>query len=46
MKIKCTCKHTEQDRLHGKQIRVANPAKPSSTKPTVRCTVCGKEKEA
>ena len=45
MKIKCTCKHEGQDKLNGKQIRVANPAKPSKVQTIVRCTVCGKEKE-
>lgn len=45
MKINCTCKHKGQDKLHGKGVRIANPAKPTATRPTARCTVCGKEKE-
>ena len=40
MIIKCTCKHEEQDKLHGPQCRVANPTKDPDK---VRCTVCKRE---
>lgn len=43
MKIKCTCKHEGQDKLHGEKIRIANPAKLDKIQKTVRCTVCNKE---
>lgn len=36
----CTCVHTDQDKLHGKNMRVMNPCKKGAF---VRCTVCGKE---
>lgn len=39
---KCTCKHSEQDRLHGTQNRVANPtSKAKDGYIESRCTVCG-----
>lgn len=34
------CKPHEQDKIHGKGLRVHNPTK----KPAWRCTVCGNEK--
>ena len=37
----CTCKHKEQDKLHGKGNRVFN----QGTK-EYRCTVCGNKKGA
>ena len=41
MKVKCTCQHEAQDKLHGKNVRVANPtAKGSDGKIEYRCTVC------
>ncbi len=36
MKVKCSCKHEQQDALHGQQMRVAN----LTTKDQARCTVC------
>ena len=32
----CTCKHSIQDELHGKQMRVHTEGKDN-----IRCTVCG-----
>lgn len=40
MKLKCSCSHTGQDKLHGKNIRVANP---NFKKDSATCTVCGKQ---
>lgn len=41
MKVKCKCHHLDQDKLHGPQIRVANPTvKTTNDKLVVRCTVC------
>lgn len=39
MKLKCSCTHTEQDKLHGKNIRVANL---TAAADHAKCTVCGK----
>jgi len=44
MKVKCNCKHEGQDKLHGKDIRIATPINSSKTLgqlKKVRCTVCG-----
>lgn len=42
-KHKCTCTHTYQDELHGKQVRVCTPCKSTSqTTRDIRCTVCQK----
>ncbi|NVZ07984.1 hypothetical protein HW932_01755 [Allochromatium humboldtianum] len=45
----CTCKHPQQDALHGPQMRVHNPTR-KATKPeqppVVRCSVCGTERNA
>ena len=40
----CTCEHTQQDTLHGKNRRVANLTSkiPSDGTREVRCTVCKK----
>lgn len=38
MIITCECKHEYQDKVYGKQKRVANPMK---GKDKGRCTVCG-----
>lgn len=41
MKIKCTCKHEQQDTLHGAGNRVANlTTKRNDKEVAVRCTVC------
>jgi len=39
MIVKCDCVHEEQDKLHGKNNRVANPTMKNQT----RCTVCLKQ---
>jgi rubrerythrin len=47
MIIKCKCEHKDQDKFHGRFMRVHNPlakAK-SSTTQKWRCTVCGDVKE-
>jgi hypothetical protein len=36
----CTCKHDDQDKLHGAGKRVFNPTADGK----IRCTVCGAEK--
>ena len=43
MKRGCKCVHKEQDRLHGKGVRVANPTQAikSDGSAYTRCTVCG-----
>lgn len=45
MIIRCSCKHTYQDKKYGKNRRVANRCgiKGSGGKSTFRCTVCLKE---
>jgi hypothetical protein len=42
----CSCKHEDQDNLHGKQERVMNhtSTKVPEGSVEIRCTVCGKEK--
>lgn len=41
MKINCSCKHEQQDALHGAGTRVANPTQKRDEKSVqVRCTVC------
>ena len=41
---RCNCKHEYQDKVHGKNMRVFNPAKVAQGKPLLyRCTVCGNE---
>jgi hypothetical protein len=42
--IRCDCECPQQDQLHGKGHRVANPI--SATTPTWRCTKCLKEVSA
>ena len=42
MKVKCTCQHEGQDKLHGKGIRIATPVNKKVPK-EFRCTVCSKE---
>lgn len=40
-KVICTCKHEQQDALHGPQVRVANAtAKGDDKSVDVRCTIC------
>ena len=44
--VQCTCRHEQQDKMYGKNGRVANETtRVSSTanKHTYRCTVCGRE---
>ena len=41
MIMKCSCKHKQQDKLHGKGNRVFNKTMKLNT---YRCTVCLKEK--
>ena len=44
-KIACSCKHEQQDEMHGKGVRIANTlaksAADKSHEVQVRCTVCG-----
>ena len=42
MIAKCTCKHEQQDKIHGHGKRAHNPMK---TPDKYRCTVCGDEKQ-
>ena len=44
MILSCTCKHKAQDKLHGTNKRVHNPAKDSSGVTRWRCTVCLNER--
>ena len=44
--LKCTCKHQQQDRLHGTGKRVFNLTLIKSSPPTYRCTVCDTQKTA
>lgn len=45
MKLKCNCKHQEQDKIHGEGRRVHNKIlKSKGAQQTYRCTVCGSEK--
>lgn len=45
MKLKCKCKHDQQDKLHGSQVRVHNKVMSGkSQKQVYRCTVCGNER--
>ena len=39
----CTCRHPQQDALHGTGMRVCNYCPPTTktTTPVYRCTVCG-----
>ena len=40
-KVACSCKHTDQDRMHGQGMRVANATtKQDKDYVDVRCTVC------
>jgi hypothetical protein len=39
--IACTCKHFDQDRIHGKGQRAHNQVQPKVTPERWRCTVCG-----
>lgn len=43
MVIACTCRHENQDRLHGAGKRTANRREPLSlaSGPRFRCTACG-----
>lgn len=42
-KVKCTCKHEEQDKMYGPQVRIANlTTKGDQASKDVRCTVCSK----
>jgi len=42
MKLKCNCKHKDQDLIHGKNIRVHNSLTKQEKRPQeYRCTVCG-----
>lgn len=45
MIMKCTCKHSQQDEMHGHGMRVHNQCA-GKTNIKYRCTVCGSEKEA
>ena len=41
---KCSCKHPQQDKIHGKNMRVFNLAKcEAHGQVKGRCTVCKKE---
>lgn len=43
-RVICTCKHEQQDKMYGNQVRVANlcgKATVLGNSPAVRCTVCG-----
>lgn len=39
MIYRCTCKHEQQDKMHGQNMRVFNRVNKKAT-PTYRCTVC------
>lgn len=43
--IDCNCNCPQQDKLHGKNKRIANETKTKSGDGmvSVRCTICGKE---
>lgn len=42
-KVQCSCEHEQQDKLYGKNVRLANAtAKRDKDTTDVRCTVCGK----
>lgn len=43
-KVACSCTHTEQDKMHGVGVRVANSTQKNIDKDRteVRCTVCGR----
>lgn len=43
MILRCSCKHKDQDHLHGPGHRVHNPGKASDGGVKWRCTVCEKE---
>jgi rubrerythrin len=45
MILKCKCEHKDQDKFHGKHMRVHNPLKKQNTTQKWRCTVCGDVKE-
>lgn len=42
--LSCNCPNEQQDKIHGRGLRVHNLAKP--TNPVMRCTVCSNEKAA
>jgi len=46
MIAKCICKHDYQDKKYGLQNRVMNRAPTNNEPDRVRCTVCGKERNA
>ena len=42
-RVQCTCTHEQQDKLYGKQVRIANAtAKQDKDFVEVRCTVCSR----
>ena len=43
MILKCSCEHSQQDKLHGKNQRVHNESK--AVPPKYKCTVCGSERD-
>ena len=38
----CNCEHSSQDKIHGKNKRLANKINKTPNKTEYRCTVCGK----
>lgn len=43
-KMQCTCKHEFQDKVYGKQVRLATPCKGAPAgQQSIRCTVCLKQ---
>ena len=45
-RVRCLCKHEQQDRMYGEQVRVANLTQKGTGNVAtriVRCTVCSKE---
>ncbi len=45
--MKCDCKHADQDKFYGPNLRAHNPAPQKGASPNrVRCTVCRREKNA
>ena len=47
MILKCKCKHSEQDKLHGNNMRVHNKTLSGKSREDVyRCSVCGNERTA
>lgn len=44
-KVNCSCEHIQQDKMYGKNVRIANitQKRPAAGSVEVRCTVCSKK---